>query len=98
MFIVILSYKESFDNKVMEILEQEDIHSYTKWPKVLDKSAEGRAKLGTHIFPGFNSAVLFTIEVEKKQSLFNRLREYNQQYKYDKIKGFCWKLDEFILE
>ena len=96
MHVAIISYKESFDDKMMEILDEININSFTKWPKVLDKSEKGRPKLGTHIFPGYNSAILITIEEDKRDSLFKKLQEFNQKYKYDKIKAYCWSVEDCL--
>jgi len=98
MNIAIISYKESFDDEVMGIFDEVNIKSYTKWPKVMDKSEKGRPKLGTHIFPGFNSAILLSINEDTKDSLFKKLNEFNQKHKYDKIKAYCWNVEECIYE
>jgi len=96
MHIAIISYKESFDNDIMEILKALDINSFTKWANVMDKSEKGRPKFGTHIFPGYNYALLLTIEEDRKEFLFKKLKEFNEEHKFDKIKAYCWTADECI--
>lgn len=96
MHLAIISYKESFDGEMMEILKALNINSYTKWPKVMDKSEKGRPKFGTHIFPGYNSALLLTIEDDKRDFLFKKLKEFNEEHKFDKTKAYCFKIEEYI--
>ena len=98
MHAAMISYKESFDGEMMEILKALNINSYTKLPQVMDKSEKGRPKLGTHIFPGFNSVLLLTIEEDKKDFLFKKLKEFNEEHKFDKIKAYCWKVEECIFD
>jgi len=94
MKMVFLSYKESQHDEVMEIFEDLDIPAYTRFNQVQAKFHQGRPRMGTHIWPGFNSAILLAIEEETVKELMNRVREFNQKTEFEGIYVMCWTLDE----
>ncbi|TET65358.1 MAG: hypothetical protein E3J45_08245 [Candidatus Zixiibacteriota bacterium] len=94
MKMVFLSYKESQHDEVMEIFEDLEVAAYTRFNQVQAKFRKGRPRMGTHIWPGFNSAVLLAIEAEKVPELMARIREFNDKTEFEGISAMCWALEE----
>ena len=94
MKMIFLSYKESLDDEVMEIIQEVGITSFTKWNQVQDKGESGYPKMGTHIWPGYNSALMFVAEEPVAQDLMTGIRTYNEKTKYEGIKAMSWTLDD----
>ena len=94
MKMIFLSYKESLDDLVMQKVESFGIRSFTKWKEVQDRGDSGYPKMGTHIWPGFNSALVFLAEDDIAVSLFEAVREYNKETTFEIIKGFSWTIDD----
>jgi len=89
-----LSYKESLDDEVKEIIKKLDIKSYTRWMQVQDQAESEYQKIGTHIWPGYNSALTFVTEDSVAQNLMTVIRKFNENTKYEGIKAMCWTLDD----
>ena len=94
MKMIFLSYKESLDDEVKEIISKLDIKSYTRWKEVQDQAESGYPKMGTHIWPGYNSALTFVAEDNSAKDLMTEIRSFNEETKYEGIKAMCWTLDD----
>lgn len=94
MKIVFLSYKESMDDVIMRLLADTGLKSYTKWKEVIDCGDSGIPKMGTHIWPGFNSAMMVAAENAVAESLAAAIRQFNATSKSESIKAMIWTIDE----
>jgi len=94
MKMVFLSYKESQHDAVMAILEDLDIPAYTRFNQVQAKFHKGRPRMGSHVWPGFNSAMLLAAEEETAGELVQRVRDFNERTEFEGIYIMCWTLDE----
>ena len=94
MKMIVLSYKESLDDEVMEDIGKFGIQSFTKWKQVQDQTESGYPKMGTHIWPGYNSALTFIAEDAVAKELMAQIRAYNENTKYERIKAMCWTIDD----
>ena len=94
MKMIFLSYKESLDDEVMEIIKKVGIKSFTRWNQVQDQEESGYPKMGTHIWPGYNSALTFVAEDNVAKDLMCDIRSFNEERKFEGIKAMCWTLDD----
>ncbi|MDW7679166.1 MAG: hypothetical protein SCK70_01265, partial [bacterium] len=94
MKMIFLSYKQSVNDEIMEIFENLNITSYTKWPEVQDKCDTGRPRMGSHIWPGLNSAFMIPLDDEKSSILMTRIKDLNETIKHEKVKAFVMPIEE----
>lgn len=94
MKMVFLSYKESQQEEIVDILEDLDISAYTRFSQVQAKYHKGRPRMGTHVWPGFNSVILLATEEATSKELLGRIREFNQRTEFEGIYMMCWTLEE----
>lgn len=94
MKMVFLSYKESQHQQVMEIFSGLDISAYNRFNQVQAKFHKGRPRMGSHIWPGFNSVILLAVEAETATKLLDRVRKFNDQTEFEGIYIMCWTLDQ----
>lgn len=94
MKMIFLSYSESLDDEVMELMKTHELKSYTKWKRVIDQGESGHPKMGTHTWPGYNSALTFVVEDSVTENLMAVIRKFNEETKYEGIKAMCWALDD----
>lgn len=94
MKMIFLSYPESFDDEVMELMETHELKSYTKWRQVIDQGESGHPKMGTHIWPGYNTALTFIAQDEKAKQFMCDIKSFNEKTKFEGIKAMCWTLDD----
>jgi len=94
--MVFLSYKESIDEEIMKLLKDMEIFSFSKWPQIHNSGKTGRPRFGTHIFPGYNSGIIFPIQEKKIDILIDRIEEFNRNVKFEGIKAYSWKLEKIV--
>ncbi len=94
MKMIFLSYKESMDDEVMDMITAAGQRSYTKWRQVVDQPRTGHPKMGTNVWPGHNTAVMFAMEENPAASLFQRIKDFNRNSAFEGIKAMSWKLDD----
>jgi hypothetical protein len=94
MKMLFFSYKESLDDRVMRIVSTLGVRSFTKWKQVQDQGEAGYPKMGTHIWPGYNSALMFVAEDDIAKNLMNNIRTFNEESQFEGIKAMCWTLDD----
>lgn len=94
MKMIFLSYKQSVNDEIMEIFENLNISSYTKWPEVQDKCDTGRPRMGSHIWPGLNSAIILAVDDEKSTEFMARIKKLNETIEHEKIKAFIMPIEE----
>ena len=90
----ILNYYVGIHEEVLEILDRLGIQSYCLWENMKGVPPEGDPRMGTHIWPGVNSALLVTFEDEKLDTLREALREDPENSRPDKIRAYVWQLLE----
>lgn len=96
MKMAFVSYSDSVDEEMMELLEGLGIRSFTKWKEVLDQGDTGHPRFGTHVWPGFNAALMVALEDDRAESLFEEIERFNAGLKYEKVKAFAWDLAKVV--
>ena len=94
MKVFLISYKESLDDEVMARINSFGITSFTKWQQVQDQAETGYPRMGTHIWPGYNTVILFIAGDDTAGELMKDIRKYNEETKFESIKAMNWTLDE----
>ena len=97
MKMIFISFKQSDENQIMQILKNLQIKSYTMWTDVLDKFDTSKLRLGNDIIgPGSNSVILISVDQEKSSSIIKRIKKLNETIKIGKIKAFVLPLEEIV--
>ena len=96
MKMIFLSYKQSVNDEIMEIFKNLNITSYTKWPEVQDKCDTGRPRMGSHIWPGLNTAIMLQLDGEKIVTLMEKINELNETIEHEKVKVFVMPIEETL--
>lgn len=96
MKMVFVSYSESVEDEMMELLEKLGIQSFTKWKDVLDRGETGHPRFGTHVWPGLNAAFATALEDDRAKVLFAEIERFNAGLKFEKVKAFAWELAQVI--
>ena len=94
MKMIFLSYKQSVNDEIMKIFENLNIKSYTKWPEVQDKCETGRPRMGSHIWPGLNTAIMMPLDGDKIATLMEKIKKLNDTIKHEKVKAFVMPIEE----
>jgi len=73
-FVLILCEKVH-NEKVMKLLESQDIHGYTEVPMVLGAGVTGK-RMDTRIFPGSGCLLFTLVERQKADALVRALKDF----------------------
>lgn len=96
MKMVFLIYNVAIDNEVMQVLKACGIECYTKCPEVLGSGGHSGPHLGTHVWPGKNSAIAVGLEDEKATTLLAKIAELHEKMKKEGIRAFSWPIDNQV--
>lgn len=92
MKLAFMSFFEEKTDEVLELIESEEVTSYTHWPKTQGKAAGFRPRMGTQVWPGNNSAVIFPIEDDRVDSLIEKIEKFNRDTEYEGISAFVFDI------
>jgi hypothetical protein len=96
--MVMISYNESIDEEVMDILDSQFIKRYTKWKNVKGSGVGGNKHLGTPIFPGENNVIMMEMSEERANNVIIKVKELRKKFRQEGIKAFSWTTDEIDYE
>jgi hypothetical protein len=99
MKIAVMVYHDVFDDRIVEILDELKIDSYTKWEGATGKFEGSEPLLGTRSFPGYECVRLLPFrEEEKLNSLIKKLEEFNQasHKSADQIRLYSLPLEKIV--
>ena len=99
MKIALIVYHDVFDDRIIEILDELKIDSYTKWENVTGKFEGSEPHLGTRTFPGHDSVRLLPFrEEEKLNKLIMILEDFNKaaHKAADQIRLYSLPLEKIV--
>ena len=95
--MIFLSYKQILNDEIMEIFKNLNISSYTKWPEVQNKCDTSKPRMGSHIWPGLNTAIMMPLDGNKIATLMEKIKELNDTIEHEKIKAFIMPIEETLM-
>ena len=98
MKMVFMSFFEGKADEVIELLESENVKFYTKWDKMQGKSLGFKPRMGSHIWPGNNCAVVFPIEDERVEPLLEIINRFNEESEYEGISAFLFDIFSMVVK
>jgi hypothetical protein len=84
---------------IMELLEKAKVSSYDVIPKTLYFLAGDEPRLDTPVWPGYNvSFIVFEKNEDVFRRLFELLREYNENCKFDeeKVTAYAFETQQLL--
>ncbi|MDD2437212.1 MAG: hypothetical protein PHX50_11020 [Massilibacteroides sp.] len=95
---VFISFNQAYFEKIISILDRQNIRGYTSW----NGSARGRGTksgephYGSHAWPTMNTAVLTIIEEEKVDRLLDTLHSLDKETEAQGLRAFVWNVEKTI--
>ena len=91
---VFVSYNQALTERIVFILDKDQIRGYTKWETVHGRgSINGDPHFGSHAWPELNSAILAIVEDEKVEALLNSLKRLNEKTSEQGLRAFVWNIE-----
>jgi len=92
---VFISYGQSLDDSIMELLDKLGIRGFSRWGETYGRgSVSGEPHYGTHAWPTKNCTIIVIVEDEKASLLLQRLRALNKQAESLGLNAFVWNVEE----
>ncbi|MGM0508310.1 MAG: PG0541 family transporter-associated protein [Fusobacteriota bacterium] len=76
-------FDSSIEDEIKKLIRCLDIKECVEFPDLKGEWGKDQKHLGTHIWPGSDSAILIIEEEEKAKKLIERLRKYKEDLEYD---------------
>lgn len=94
MKLVMICYNEAIDDGVIELLNEANVKSYTKWTKVLGKGEASGPHLLSHIWPKANNVIATVLSEEVAAVIFENVRQLRKTLGAEGLKAFMWEIDD----
>jgi hypothetical protein len=98
MKMVMITYNESVDDEVMDILKEAGVSSYTKIMRAFGKGSSSGTHLGDDIWPGMNNIFYISCRESEAQKIIEGVKALRREIRHLGIKAFMWELDEIRWE
>ena len=94
---VFISYNQSINDEVQEILDQLSIRGYTQWTDIKGRGTDkGLTHEGTHTWPELNNAHLAIISDERVALLLEKLKILDKEVEDQGLRAFVWNIEDSI--
>lgn len=90
-----ISYNQGITERVMHILDHNNVRGYTLFPLTNGRgSFEGEPHMGSHTWPSMNSTILSVMEDEKVSIVMEALRELDKETQMQGMRAFVWDITD----
>lgn len=95
---VFISFNQAYFDKIVSILDRQNIRGYTSWNGSVRGrgTKKGEPHYGSHAWPTMNTAILTVIEDEKVDHLLATLKELDQATEEQGLRAFVWNIEKTI--
>ena len=91
---VFISYGQSLNDAVMELIDKLEIRGFSRWDETFGRGRNGEPHYGTHAWPAKNNTILSIVDDEKATQLMDELRALNVEVGEQGLNAFVWGVEE----
>jgi len=92
---VFISYNQSLTERIMDILDSNNIRGFSRWALTEGRgSIDGEPHYGTHAWPAMNSSLLTIVPDEKVEQIISALRKLDEETKMQGSRAFVWNIEQ----
>lgn len=90
-----ISYNQALTDRIMGILNRNNVRGYTKWALTEGRgSVDGEPHLGDHTWPSMNSSLMAIVADEKIPILMDALRQLDETTRMQGLRAFVWNVED----
>jgi hypothetical protein len=94
---VFMSCNQSMFEDILTIMDQMNLRGFTGWEELIGRgSNDGEPHLGSHAWPGMNSALIAVMEDNQAAEFLKRIKELDTLNQAQGIKAFAWNITDMI--
>lgn len=94
---VMITYDQSFHNRIVDLLTHMNCLGYSCWEQVQGRgSKKGDPHLGSHAWPSMCSAIMSVVPDEKVDPLLEELHRMDVETEMLGLRAFVWNVEKMI--
>ncbi len=94
---VMITYDQSFHNRIVDLLTHMNCRGYSCWEQVQGRgSKKGDPHLGSHAWPSMCSAIMSVVPDEKVDPLLEELHRMDVETEMLGLRAFVWNVEKMI--
>ena len=92
-----ITYDQSFHNRIVDLLTHMNCRGYSCWEQVQGRgSKKGDPHLGSHAWPSMCSAIMSVVPDEKVDPLLEELHRMDVETEMLGLRAFVWNVEKMI--
>ncbi|RRD61985.1 PG0541 family transporter-associated protein [Tannerella forsythia] len=94
---VFITFDQAHFEQIMAVLNRLNCRGYTRIEQVQGRGSEkGDPHLGSHAWPGMNSAILSVVDDDRVAPLLEALRAIDERSPQLGLRAFVWNVEQTI--
>jgi nitrogen regulatory protein PII len=94
--LIILIFDSSIEDEMMEALQKAGMTCYTKVPGVQGVGRHSDPKLDTHVWPGTNTMMLLSAQVDVRERMLKAIREMKELHSDEGVRAFLVPVQDTV--
>lgn len=92
--LILLIYKSTMENIIMEYLEDTEIRHYTRWHQVQGRGSNSDPHFDDHVWPGTNNVLAIAGTMKEKEIVFRIVSVVKQKLPGEGIKAISLPIED----
>ena len=94
---VFMSCNQSMYEDILSLMDEMNLRGFTGWEELIGRgSKDGEPHLGSHAWPGMNSALIAAMEDEQAAEFLKRIKKIDDENPEQGIRAFAWNVSDMI--
>ena len=94
---VFMSCNQSMYEDILSLMDEMNLRGFTGWEELIGRgSKDGEPHLGSHAWPGMNSALISVMEDEQAAEFLKRIKKIDDENPEQGIRAFAWNVSDMI--
>ena len=94
---VFMSCNQSMYEDILGLMDEMNLRGFTGWEELIGRgSKDGEPHLGSHAWPGMNSALIAVMEDEQAAEFLKRIKKIDDENPEQGIRAFAWNVSDMI--
>ena len=94
---VFMSCNQSMYEDILSLMDEMNLRGFTGWEELIGRgSKDGEPHLGSHAWPGMNSALIAVMEDDQAAEFLRRIKQIDDENPEQGIRAFAWNVSDMI--
>ena len=94
---VFMSCNQSMYEDILGLMDEMNLRGFTGWEELIGRGSKyGEPHLGSHAWPGMNSALIAVMEDDQAAEFLRRIKQIDDENPEQGIRAFAWNVSDMI--